>query len=144
MRRFIPMLAAALACAACAVPVFDPSMSAAVAAFRNSHVIGASYPTTGPDTDTDGKPDFDLERDTLVFMPQRWDGVVDPINGFVVRRREWDNWNEIWYQWWDGIKVKWMGSPAGYNEEEGLRWRWPVSPCSPGGPAAPAALRSRG
>jgi hypothetical protein len=138
VRKLIPAFAAVLACTACAVPAFDPSASAAVAAIRLSHVIGVSYPTTGPDMDTNGEPDFDLKGDTLVFMPQRGDGTIDSINGFVVRRREWDNWNEIWYQWWDGSKVRWINSPAGFDEEEGLRSRWPVS--VKGGPYLGAIL----
>jgi hypothetical protein len=127
VRRLLPALVAALACAACTVPIFDPSMSGAVAAIRASHVIGVSYPTIGPDMDTNGEPDFDLERDTLTFMPERWAGTVDPTRGFVSRRREYDNGNEIWYQWWDGSKVKWMDTPAEYTEEDGLRWVWPVT-----------------
>ncbi len=127
MRKLVPAIVAVLACAACAVPVFDPAMSASVATFRASHAIGTSYPTIGPDTNTDGEPDFDLKEDTLVFMPQRWDGIIDPFNGFVIRRPKWDNWNQIWYQWWDGSKVRWMDTPASFQEEEGLRWRWPVS-----------------
>jgi hypothetical protein len=128
VRRLVPVIAAALACAACAVPVFDPAVSASVATIRASHVVGTSDSTIGPDMDSNGKPDWDLERDAITFMPERWAGSITPEKGFVIRNREWDNWNEIWYQWWDGSTVKWMGSPAGYNEEEGLRWRWPVTP----------------
>jgi hypothetical protein len=127
VRKLVPAIVAVLACAACAVPVFDPAMSASVATFRASHAIGTSYPTIGPDTNTDGEPDFDLKEDTLVFMPQRWDGIIDRFNGFVIRRPKWDNWNQVWYQWWDGSKVRWMDTPASFQEEEGLRWRWPVS-----------------
>lgn len=127
MRRLVPALSALLLCAACAVPVFDPSMSAAVKTFRASHAIGTSHPTIGPDFDTDGKPDWDLKSEHLTFMPQRWDAAVDWENGFVIRREEWSSWNQVWYQWFDGSTVQWISSPAGWDEEEGLRWRWPVS-----------------
>ena len=127
MRRLVPALAALLACAACAVPIFDPAMSDAVKTFRASHLIGASNPTIGPDTNSDGKPDWDLKSENLTFMPQRGDLFVDAFNGFVIRRADYSSWNQIWYQWWDVDRVRWLSSPAGYDEEEGLLWRWPVS-----------------
>jgi len=127
VRRLVPALAVALVSAACTVPVFNPGMSASVATLRASHLIGSSYRSIGPDMDMNGKPDFDLANDILTFMPERWAGTIDPTRGFIVRRREYDTWNQIWYQWWDGSRVKWLDSPAGYNEEDGLRWRWPVT-----------------
>jgi len=127
VRRLVPALAALLACAACAVPIFDPAMSDAVKTFRASHLIGASNPTIGPDTNSDGKPDWDLKSENLTFMPQRGDLFVDAFNGFVIRRADYSSWNQIWYQWWDVDRVRWLSSPAGYDEEEGLLWRWPVS-----------------
>jgi hypothetical protein len=128
VRRLVPTLAGLLLCAACAVPVFDPAMSAAVKALRVSHVIGGSRPTIGPDMNDDGKPDFDLTESLFTYMPERWAGAVTTEKGFVIRRREYDSWNQIWYQWWDGSEVRWLNSPAGYDEEEGVRWRWPVTP----------------
>lgn len=127
MRKLIPAFAAVLVCTACAVPAFDPSASAAVAAFRASHVVGSSYPTIGADMDSNNEPDFNLADDTFIFMPERWAGTVDPTRGFVIRRPVYDNSNQIWYQWWDGSKVKWLDSPASYTAEEGLPSQWPVA-----------------
>lgn len=127
MRRIFPAFAVTLLCAACAVPVFNPGMSAAVKTLNTSHVIGASNATIGPDMNVDGKPDFDLTESVFTYMPERWAGAVTPEKGFVIRREQWSNWNQVWYQWWDVDKVRWLDSPAGCDDEQGLRWRWPVT-----------------
>lgn len=127
MRRIIPALAAALACAACTAPIFDPGMSASVALFDHSVVVGSSRMSIGADLNGDQKPDWDLRRESFIYLPVRVANTIDPDRGFVIRRKEYDNWNEVWFQWWDGIRVKWMGSPAGYGEDDVLPWRWPVT-----------------
>jgi hypothetical protein len=107
VRRILPALAAALACAACTVPIFDPSMSWAAHTLDNIPVVIATDPLPLPLED--GKPRFDLQRDRFAFMPERIPGGFDISKGFVIRTRE--DWNEIWYEWFSG-SVQWMQGPT--------------------------------
>lgn len=127
MRRLLPAVAAALACVACTEPVFDPELSASVATIRASHLVGSTLSGIGADLDDNGKPDFDLAEDRFVFMPVKMGNTIDASRGFVSRKRPYDSWTETWYLWQVGEEVRWMGTPAGYNEDDGLRWRWPVT-----------------
>jgi hypothetical protein len=111
VRRILPALAAALACAACTVPIFDPSMSWAARTLDKIPVVSVTDPLDPPLDD--GKPRFDLKRDRLAFMPERTPGGFDISKGFVIRTYE--DWNEIWYEWFAG-SVQWIQGatfPAG-------------------------------
>lgn len=127
MRKILPVLAALLLCAACTVPIFDPAASAAVATVRASHLVAETLSSIGADLDDNGKPDFDLSQDRFVFMPLKVGNTIDASQGFVLRRRPSDTTTEVWYQWRVGDEVRWMNTPAGYGDDEGLRWRWPVT-----------------
>lgn len=129
MRKLAPaLLVAAIACAACTVPVFDPGVIPAIATIQASHVLGVTAPSAGPKA----SPPYDVERDSFVFLPERTAGaLLRTVNGlipsgFVIGRYEDDSWNRIWYQWIEGDSVSWMGTPAGFHENDGIPWQWPV------------------
>lgn len=128
MRKLAPALVAALACAACSVPVFDPGAITAIRTIKASHVLGVTAPAQEPKQDES----YDLARDSFVFLPQRVGGALLRTSGgllprgYVICRHEYDSRNRIWYQWFDNVSVSWIETPAEYHADDGVPWAWPV------------------
>ncbi len=118
VRRILPALAAALACAACTSPIFEPDIAGLqdiIRTYEAIPAIGAVLPGSVPDTNKDGNLDFDIREDRFTFMPHRSANLLDFTKGFMVRTRPYEQENEVYYRWNDGGNVSWMGTPAGYH-----------------------------
>jgi hypothetical protein len=120
VRRILPALAVVLGCAACTMPIFDPSMSWAARTLRNIPVVSVTD-TMDPPYDGD-QPRFELYRDRLAFMPERIPGGFDISKGFVIRTHE--SWNEVWYEWLAG-STQWVQGPT-FPVDEAMPWHVPV------------------
>jgi hypothetical protein len=114
VRRILPALAAALACAACTAPIFDPTAMAAVATFNASSFIGSTASFRPPDFDSNGEPDFDIGQDIITYVPLRSAGGITFNAGFVVVRKRYDSWNRTYFQWFDGTGVSWLKTPGDF------------------------------
>ncbi len=124
MRRILPALGAVLACAACTVPIFDPSMSLAALTLDE---IGV-YDTTGPldvPLDEKGDPRFDLLNDAFTFLPERSGGTLTMGKGFVIRAKD-RSYNEVHYLWND-VTTQWIGGDWGHSSDDPMPTRWAVS-----------------
>jgi hypothetical protein len=119
VRRILPALAAAIACAACTAPMFDPAAMSAAATIRTSHLVNATQPFPAPDIDGNGEPDFEFSRDNVTYVPLRSAGSLPIDAGFVVIRKQYDNWNRVYYQWFDGIDTSWIQTPGGFSANDG-------------------------
>jgi hypothetical protein len=119
VRRLLPALLAALGCAACTAPIFDPVASLAGDTIRHLSVYLATDMLPMPND-----YDFNVRRDTFTFLPERNGGVLTPDRGFVIRAREGKS--EIWYEWKDG-GVQWLNANWTYSADEPMLPRWPVS-----------------
>jgi hypothetical protein len=124
VRRLLPAFTAVMICSACAVPIFDPSMSLAARTLDRIPVTWQT-PTLTPPVDG-GKSRFNLGEDTLGFWPERVAGSFDLSRGFVFRTYPWDDKTEAWYEWNDAGTIKWMNGPWQYNPEETFPSRLPV------------------
>jgi hypothetical protein len=130
VRRLVPALAAALACTACTSPIFEPDVAGLQDIIRTYEVIrpvGTTLAGGVPDTDRDGNLDFDVHEDRFVFLPHKDANRLNFTKGFMIRERIYDNENEIYFRWDDAGTVKWMRTPAGYHDDDGVPWMWPVT-----------------
>jgi hypothetical protein len=121
VRRLLPAFLAALACAACAVPIFDPSMSLAAHTLDSIPVFQVTDPLQPP-FDGNQEPRFDLRDDALTFLPERIPSSFVTSKGFVIRTHE--NTSEIWYEWFDGSKVQWMQGSWSFSADDPMPSRW--------------------
>ena len=125
MRRFVLTLAVILACSACAVPIFDPSMSLAARTLEKIPVEWQTSPLAPP-VGGDGKSRFDIGLDTLSFWPERVPGSFDLSRGFVFRTYPRDDKTEVWYAWDNAGTIEWLQGPWQYNPAETFPSRLPV------------------
>lgn len=114
MRRLLPAFLAALACAACTAPIFDPSMSLAARTLDRIPVFSVTDPLKSP-VDGSNNPRFDLRSDAITFLPERIPGSFDISKGFVIRT--YHGTSEIWYEWFNGSEVQWMKGPWSFSTE---------------------------
>jgi hypothetical protein len=124
VRRILPALAAVLACAACTVPIFDPSASLAARTLDRIPVYRATSPLDVP-RDSSDDPRFDLREETLSFLPERITGGVDMTRGFVFKTG--DTRSEVWYEWFAGSRVNWLQGNWSFSAGETMPSRVPVS-----------------
>lgn len=124
MRRILPALGAVLACAACTVPIFDPSMSLAALTLDEIGVHDSTGTLDVP-LNEKGEPRFDLLNDAFTFLPERSGGTLTMGKGFVIRTRD-RSYNEVLYIWNDGT-TQWTGGDWGHSGDSPMPSRWTTS-----------------
>ncbi len=118
MRRAFLALAAALVCAACTAPIFDPTMSLAGRTIERIPRYAATSVLEAPD-------DFDLRADSFTFLPERVPGGFDTTKGFVIQVRDGSR-GMIWYTWMNGDTASWISTDWEYSMDDAMPSQWPV------------------
>jgi hypothetical protein len=119
VRRLVPALLAAIACAGCTPPIFDPSASLAAKTLEQiPPILDTGYLDNLPE-------DFNFRDDTYTFMPERAVSTLTDDRGFVIRTRN-GRWNQICYVW-DSGGPQWIRAGWEYSTDDPMLPQWVVS-----------------